>query len=222
MLQRVLEPAEYMDTPTEAADYDSMDHSTVNRVFVADFREVWNDRSPIVDVGTGTAQIPVEFCRQSADGEVIAVDAANEMLILARRNIALAGFESRVSCLLADAKGLPIADASAPVVMSNSIIHHIPEPMTVLQEIKRIASPGATIFVRDLLRPDSKETLDGLVQTYCGNENAHQQQMFAESLHAALTLEEVRGMVAEIGFDPAGVTQTTDRHWTWSVPGERS
>ena len=39
--------------------------------------------------------------------------------------------------------------------------------------------------------------------------------MFAESLHAALTVDEVPELVAGVGFDPAGVRQTTDRHWTW-------
>ena len=41
--------------------------------------------------------------------------------------------------------------------------------------------------------------------------------MFADSLHAALTLDEVRALVAALGFDPAGVRQTTDRHWTWAA-----
>ncbi len=39
MLERVLEP-EAMDSPEEARDYDAMDHSAVNRVFVADFRRI--------------------------------------------------------------------------------------------------------------------------------------------------------------------------------------
>jgi hypothetical protein len=39
--------------------------------------------------------------------------------------------------------------------------------------------------------------------------------MFADSLHAALTPAEVRGLVAGLKFDPATVRQTTDRHWTW-------
>ncbi len=220
MLLRALEP-EYMDTADDAAGYDSMDHAGVNRVFVADFRAAWDGRSPIIDVGTGTAQIPVEFCRQSAAGDVIAVDAAAEMLMLAKRNIEAAGFAARVTCQQADAKGMPFAAGSAAAVMSNSIVHHIPDPRTVFREIKRIAAPGATIFVRDLLRPGNMEELNGLVQTYAGRENAHQRRMFAESLHAALILDEVREMVAELGFDPAGVTQTTDRHWTWRVPGGR-
>jgi ubiquinone/menaquinone biosynthesis C-methylase UbiE len=218
MLPRVLEP-EVMDTPEEARDYDAMDHAQVNRVFVTDFLAVWNGRGPVLDLGTGTAQIPIEFCRQSATGDVIAVDAAAHMLDLARENVRRAGFEKRIALQLVDAKGMAFAAGSFPAVMSNSIVHHIPDPRTVFAEIARVAAPGATIFVRDLLRPDDTASLDHLVQTYAGAANAHQQKMFAESLHAALTVAEVRELVAAVGFDPVGVKQTTDRHWTWAVPG---
>ena len=51
--------------------------------------------------------------------------------------------------------------------------------------------------------------------TYAGDANAHQQKMFADSLHAALSLDEIRRLVSTLGFDFADVQQTTDRHWTW-------
>src|SRR5687768_9538710 len=120
MLPRILEP-EVMDTAEEAGDYDAMDHSQVNRVFVADFLAVWNRRDPILDVGTGTALIPIEFCRQSALGEIVAVDAAAHMLALAKENVRKAGFESRITCQLIDAKEMPFEDESFLAVMSNSI-----------------------------------------------------------------------------------------------------
>jgi ubiquinone/menaquinone biosynthesis C-methylase UbiE len=215
MLPRVLEP-EVMDTPEEARDYDAMDHSAVNRVFVADFLAVWDGRGPVMDVGTGTALIPIEFCRQSPTGNVVAVDAAAHMLELARTNVGRAGFADRITCQLVDAKRMPFEDGSFPAVMSNSIVHHIPDPRAVFAEIARVAAPGATIFVRDLLRPPDRETLNHLVETYAAGANDHQRKMFAESLHAALTVDEVRELVAGVGFDPAGVRQTTDRHWTWA------
>src|SRR5439155_11509082 len=82
MLPRTLEP-EVMDTAEEARDYDAMDHATANRVFDADFLAVWNGRLPILDVGTGTAQIPLELCRQSPTARVTAIDVACEMLAVA-------------------------------------------------------------------------------------------------------------------------------------------
>jgi ubiquinone/menaquinone biosynthesis C-methylase UbiE len=215
MLPRILEP-EVMDTAEEARDYDAMDHSQVNRVFVADFLAVWNGRGPILDLGTGTALIPIEFCRQSPVGEIVAVDAAAHMIALANDNVRRAGFVSRIKCELVDAKRMHFADRSFPAIMSNSIVHHIPDPRTVFREIARVAAKGATIFVRDLLRPADRATLDHLVETYAAGANEHQKKMFAESLHAALTVDEVKELVAGAGFDPSTVRQTTDRHWTWT------
>jgi hypothetical protein len=68
-----------------------------------------------------------------------------------------------------------------------------------------------------LLRPPDESTLARLVATYAGSATEHQQQMFRDSLGAALTLAEIRDLVATLGFDPAGVQQTTDRHWTWTA-----
>ena len=102
-------------------------------------------------------------------------------------------------------------------MISNSIVHHIPEPATVLAEMVRVTAPGGVLFVRDLLRPDDEATLRRLVELHAAGANAHQQQMFADSLHAALTLAEVRDLVATLGFDPVEVRQTTDRHWTWNT-----
>ena len=221
MLPRILEP-EVMDTAEEAHDYDAMDHSRVNRAFVADFLAVWDGRGPVLDVGTGTALIPIEFCRQSPTGNVIAVDAAAHMLDLARENVRRAGFETRITCQLVDAKRMPFDNRSFSAVMSNSIVHHIPDPRTVFAEIARVAAPGATIFVRDLLRPPDTGTLNHLVETYAAGANEHQKKMFAESLHAALIVDEVKELVAGVGFDPAGVRQTTDRHWTWAVSGTKT
>src|SRR5215212_7995095 len=142
MLARVLEP-EVMDTEREAIDYDAMDHSTVNRVFVEDFLAAWDGGVPILDVGTGTAQIPIELCRQSAVARVVAIDLAEEMLRVGRDNVNRAGFAERITLDLIDAKAMPYAAGSFRAVISNSIVHHIPEPLAVFREVKRVAAPGA-------------------------------------------------------------------------------
>jgi ubiquinone/menaquinone biosynthesis C-methylase UbiE len=214
MLSRVLE-VEAMDTAEEARDYDAMDHAAVNRVFVADFLAVWKGANPVLDVGTGTAQIPIELCRQNAAARVVGVDLAEHMLALGRDNVRRAGLADRIRLERVDAKSMPHATASFGAVISNSIVHHIPEPSAVFAEMARVVARSGTLFVRDLLRPKDDATLSKLVELYAGAANAHQQKMFADSLHAALTLEEVQGIIGALGFDPIGVRQTTDRHWTW-------
>jgi ubiquinone/menaquinone biosynthesis C-methylase UbiE len=211
-----LEP-ELMDSAEEARDYDAMDHSLVNRVFVADFLGVWDGKGPVLDAGTGTAQLPIELCRQHPNVEVVAVDAAASMLALARTNVSRAGLSERIRLEQADAKRLPFVEGGFGAVISNSIVHHIPQPIAVVREMVRVLAPGGWLFVRDLLRPSDEAGLRMLVDQYAAGANAHQRQMFGDSLHAALSLEEVRELVQQLGFDPTGARQTTDRHWTWAV-----
>lgn len=226
-LTRVLE-VEVMDTAEEARDYDAMDHSTVNRVFVDDLLAAGvvpavGDDDPlpeILDLGTGTALIPVELCRRCADCRVMAVDLAEHMLELARYNIEVAGHARRIQLDKIDAKGLPYQDGRFAAVISNSIIHHIPEPLTALSEAVRVTQPGGALFFRDLLRPEADADVKRLVETYAGQENDHSRQMFDDSLRAALSLDEIRGLIAGLGFDPLAVRATSDRHWTWSAVKE--
>jgi ubiquinone/menaquinone biosynthesis C-methylase UbiE len=217
MLPRKLEP-EAMDSAQEARDYDAMDHSGVNAVFVADFLARWDGCNPVLDVGTGTAQIPIELCHHHAGVRVTGMDLAEAMLRVGRDNVRRVGLQERIHLERCDAKRLPYPDGSFGAVISNSIVHHIAEPAAVLAEMVRVCMPGRLLFIRDLLRPGDAATLDRLVDQYAAGANAHQRQMFAASLHAALTLEEVRALVSGLGYDPRTVRQTTDRHWTWLMP----
>jgi ubiquinone/menaquinone biosynthesis C-methylase UbiE len=216
---RVLEP-EVMDSEEEARDYDTMDHSAVNRVFAADFLAEWGTLGlppgPELDVGTGTAQIPIEVCRQNAALHITGIDLAEHMLALGRVNLRQAGLEGRICLERCDAKALPYPSGHFTAVISNSIVHHIPEPERVFAEMVRVTAPGGLLFVRDLLRPADEAEVRRLVELYAADANEHQRKMFGDSLRAALTLAEVQAIVAAHGFDPSTVRQTTDRHWTWS------
>src|SRR5262245_12666607 len=210
MLARKLEP-EVMDTLEEAVDYDCMDHAAVNRLFADDFLAFGAERLPgnavcrVLDVGTGTAQIPVELAPRRNDLRITAIDLAAHMLQIAQRNVIQARLTSQIKLEQVDAKRLPWADGEFDAVVSNSIIHHIPEPRTALHEMVRVLRAGGTLFVRDLLRPPDLPTLEKLVSIYAGDANGHQRQMFHDSLHAALSLEEVRNLLSGAGLPPSWV-----------------
>jgi SAM-dependent methyltransferase len=241
MIQRILEP-ELMDSAEDAREYDAMDHSVVNAQFVTDllaalqkgespnYRPTTSQPSDssaaiigpvsflrVSDLGAGTGQIPIELARRAPTIHVTAVDAARSMLPLASRNIDVAGLTDRIEFVLADAKHLPFDSESFPAVISNSIVHHIPNPHEVITEAVRVTAPGGLLFHRDLARPAGEAELRHLVETYAGDATPYQRKIFAESLRAALTADEMGDIVAMFGFARDSVSMTSDRHWTWSV-----
>lgn len=245
---RTLEP-EVMDSFDDALEYNSMDHAEVNCAFVGQLLEAAPELaiSPtadegefsfsavggfdfpgagslpeVLDLGTGTALIPIELCRRAKYCRVVAVDLAVSMLEIARYNLESSGVQERIRLDLVDAKQLKFSDGHFAVVMSNSIVHHIPEPLDVLREAVRVAAPGGLILFRDLVRPRDETELNELVNTYAGSASEYQRALFAASFRAALTLDEIRDLVGSLGCNPDDVRLSSDRHWTWNarMPGK--
>jgi ubiquinone/menaquinone biosynthesis C-methylase UbiE len=213
-LSRVLEP-EVMDSAIEAQDYDRMDHREVNARFVQDLVALSPDLSHTLDVGTGTALIPIELCRREPEARVVAIDLADHMLALARLNVERAALSGVIDLARCDAKSLPYPDRSFRAVISNSIVHHIPVPAGTVAEMARVLAPGGWLMARDLARPNNEQEVAEFVAKYGAAVNARQRALFEASLRAALTLEEARLLLPG-----ATVAMTSDRHWTlvWKKP----
>ena len=127
MLERVLEP-EVMDSYEDADDYNSMDHSSVNVAFAEDLLAAGFNGGDSLDLGTGTALIPIQIVRRVPHCRIMAVDLSVNMLELARYNLEAAGVTQQVQLVQVDSKALPYHDAMFDAVISNSIIHHLAEP----------------------------------------------------------------------------------------------
>jgi ubiquinone/menaquinone biosynthesis C-methylase UbiE len=107
----------------------------------------------VLDVGTGSADIPVELLRwASAHGvslEIEAVDSREEMVDAARvEHGTMHGLRIRV----ADARSLPYPDAAFDVAHTSLLAHHL-EPTELaasLTELSRVSAIG--VIVNDLDR----------------------------------------------------------------------
>lgn len=213
-LPRTLEP-EVMDDPEEAALYELMDHQTVNHQFVDDLLAGGTVGPRVIDLGCGPAEIVIELCRRDESVEVLAIDLAVEMLEIAKRNIDIAGLLDRIALEQSDAKSMPeFHSGMADTVISNSLLHHLPDPAAGLETAVRLTAPGGRLFFRDLARPESSEEVERLVEQHAGGESEAARALLHQSLHAALTLEEVRELGRALGIGVEHVQMTSDRHWT--------
>jgi ubiquinone/menaquinone biosynthesis C-methylase UbiE len=218
MIPRVLEP-EAMETIEDVRQYDAMDHSEVNSRFVDDFLAAHGPcrGGAVLDVGTGTARIPIALAGADRQARVLALDLSEAMLAQAAVNVAAAGMTSRIRTYMGDAKALleSFGHGSFEGVISNTIIHHIPDPLPALEAMAGLVASGGTLMVRDLARPGTLDDIRRLADTYAAGESPEARALFVASLNAALTLEEIRSLIASLGLSPEDVTMTSDRHWTW-------
>lgn len=212
-MERVLEP-EVMDTVEEAIEYDAMNFAEVNAAFAELAISIVPLKAKVLDAGTGTARIPILICQQRPDWQIIAIDLAKSMLEIGEKNVKQAGLEKQIKLELTDAKQMPYQTHFFDAVISNSLVHHLPEPLTFFREIKRVLKPNGAILIRDLIRPSNKEIIERLVEDIGADYDEHQKKLFFDSLQAALTLEEVKELVTEAGLQDVKIYQSSDRHWT--------
>jgi SAM-dependent methyltransferase len=106
-----------------------------------------------IDVGCGTGRaLPPLRAAVGPDGAVIAVDLTPEMLAAARARSGPA----RAALILADARALPFADASADAIFAAGLVHHLPDPVSGLRELARVTRPGGLLV---LFHPSGRAAL---------------------------------------------------------------
>lgn len=221
-MHRQLEP-EVMDSWEEATEYDAMDFTEVNNSFVEEVISLsLPEQGLMLDAGTGTGRIPVLMCQKLPQWQIIAIDMAQSMLQVAAHHVEQAGLQSQISLELVDAKNLPYDDNSFDVVISNSLVHHLPNPLLFFEELKRVLKPHGAVLIRDLFRPQDLVTTNALVENIGKEYDEHQKKLFRDSLLAALTIDEVNELIVAAGLVGLQAYQSSDRHWSakcsWNIP----
>ena len=108
----------------------------------------------VLDAGCGTGSLAVAAKRRvGATGVVHAIDAAPEMIALAREKAARAGAD--VAFDVARAEALPFPDAYFDAVLSTLMLHHLPGPVrrAFAAEMRRVLKPGGRVLAVDFEAP---------------------------------------------------------------------
>jgi ubiquinone/menaquinone biosynthesis C-methylase UbiE len=101
------------------------------------------DGADVVDVGCGTGALLRILAAGAAPKSLVGVDGSPEMVAIARAQTS----DASIRLVSADATALPLADASADLVVFLNALHHIPEPGRALAEAARVLRPGGAVWV---------------------------------------------------------------------------
>lgn len=215
-LPRVPEP-EVMDDSSEVEAYSSAAaEAYLNKIddtFVEHaLRLIGSVSGRAIDIGCGPGQIVMKLAARLPQWRFIGVDRSLTMIRRGREitesHAARTGGHIQASAptnlcfLVGDAGTLPFGNGSIDLVLCNSVLHHVGDPMRLFLEIRRIAKPGAAILVRDLRRP-SRALFPLHVRWNGRHYDGLMYKLYRESVRAAYTAEEVSAMMRTAGISGA-------------------
>lgn len=210
-MQRILEP-EIMSDEQQALAYAKADFSTSNQWFVDHLLAEYPDQlGSVLDIGCGPGDVMLRLAAARPTVRITAIDGSPAMIELARKAVRSGGFQGQITPLQGYLPGLRLAEHSFDAILSKDLLHHLPDPMVLWAEARRLGRSGAAIYVMDLMRPESPQAARDIVEAVAPNEVPILKEDFYNSLCAAFTLDEAHAMVIRSGLS-LQVTQVSDRH----------
>ena len=194
MMKRIPEP-ELMNDPQQVALYAGPYLDNACWLFIQRFRKYFPGLIPtdaILDLGCGPAAIPLRLARYFPHCEVHGVEGAPRMLAYGKEAVQREDLGKQVQLfqgILPEPLLLPRERYG--IIISNSFLHHLADPMILWNAIHKYGLPQAAILVIDLLRPTSEALAEFVVDTYVPDAPPLLRQDMLFSLHAAYTLDEV-------------------------------
>jgi ubiquinone/menaquinone biosynthesis C-methylase UbiE len=151
----------------------------------------------VLDFGCGPGQIPIMMARRWPGMSIVGADAGPNMIEQAKQDAETAGVEVDWQIVRLGPQGderLPYADAEFDVVLCNSTLHHLDDPLGALDELARVAKPAAAVLVRDLMRPPAP-AYPLHVRLFGRHYAGPMRRLYEASVRAAYTLDELEAML---------------------------
>ena len=200
-MERITEP-ELMDDEQQSIAYAAADFSTSNQFFVDSLvRDFPAQLRQVVDIGCGPADVVIRLARAVPGATITAIDGSAPMIALGRAAARAAGVDDRLALLHTRIPGPPPGAHAFDAVLSKDLLHHLPDPQVLWNEVTRLGRPGAVVYVMDLVRPDSTDAAHAMVADGAGSEDPILQRDFYNSLLAAFTIDEVRQQLRDAGLE---------------------
>jgi SAM-dependent methyltransferase len=214
-MHRITEP-ELMDDQAQAEAYAAADFAEAHSRIVDSFDSCFPGEDVtgyILDLGCGPGDICFRFAARFPACSVMGVDGSRAMIRLANERKARDSVtDDRVRFIEGLLPGAPIPEVPFAAVISNSLLHHLHEPLVLWETILRYAYPGTKVYVVDLFRPETVVEAQRLVSEYASGEPDILRRDFYNSLCAAFEPGEVEAQLATAGLAGLAVDVISDRH----------
>lgn len=214
-MKRIPEP-DLMNDPAQALAYANADFEQAHNEFVNQFKNCFNYtnvRGHTLDLGCGPADVTIRFAKMFPQCIIEGVDGSKNMLKHGRKAVIEQQLEHRIDLICGYLPKATLPRDNYDIILSNSLLHHLTDPMILWELIKKHARPDTLIFIMDLMRPDSIDSAKQLVNSYANNEPDVLKEDFLNSLCASYEPDEVQKQLRRAGLTQLKLKPISDRHF---------
>ena len=144
----------------------------------------------VLDVGTGTGEIPLRICH--AVSRLEAVDASREMIAVARDNAKLRGARN-VTFSVHNSYNLPFRDGTFDAVIVSNLLHIVEHPADVLAEARRVLKTDGRLIAPTYV---GRESVRARIFSWVLKRTGH-------PVYTRFTSRSLRALIERSGFDVA-------------------
>lgn len=212
-MNRIPEP-ELMVQADQIEAYAKADFDEPHSNFIKIFKDKFSDQNIlglVLDLGCGTGDITFRYTEAFSDTIIHAIDGSHGMVNYANKLLSeKPNIQKRITFINSKIDDYE-SDEKYSFIISNSLLHHLPDPMVLWDLINNVGTKTTKVFIMDLLRPSNLEEVKLLVEKYAQDEPDILKRDFHRSLLSAFNLNEVENQlkIAKLILE---VKQVGDRH----------
>ncbi len=160
----------------------------------------------ILDVATGTAQIPIVLATQTVPGRtMIGLDITPAMLECGKANLEATGLNPRIKLVCASALDMPFTESVFDVVICGLGMHHM-DVSSVLREMRRVLKDGGRLIIACVGAPSlwrsflASAAIRLATLLYSRTHRSARARAEADAVPNLRTLAEWRTLLSDLGF----------------------
>ncbi len=167
-----------------------------------------------IDIGCGPGDVLLRLRKHAPNWTLVGADISAQMLSLARQDEAkrLSSLETPINWVLINGKQIAFPDATFDVIISNSVLHHVADPVHFWSVVRKLSKQGTDVFVRDLRRPATEAEARDIIERNIPEEYDVVKTHYFSSLLSAYTVSEVESQLREAQLFGLSVIEIEDRY----------
>ncbi|KAF4981273.1 hypothetical protein FZEAL_2899 [Fusarium zealandicum] len=107
-----------------------------------------NPRLKLLDVGAGSGTISASLAKYMPQGQVVATDISDEILVRAKEHADSEGV-TNIEFQQANIYELPFPDSTFDIAHAHQVLCHLDTPVDAIKEMLRVTKPGGTLSLRE-------------------------------------------------------------------------